>query len=212
APAETVVNPVPPAVITSNPREEHPEDEPQTRFATTSLVPSGFQAGSEAAVAGLSLVTSPPSGVIEASSYAPAYRVVANAIREPSGFQAGPASCPGSLVSRVNPVPFALMTQISLLPLSTSHVNASRVPSGDQAGPVPLARVTVFEPSAYATAMIAWSTDAPDWKAIFSTRTQVSWNVVRTVSRVDPPVVTCTVRGLLPASAQFPTAPNRMTL
>src|SRR3989440_5301469 len=51
--------------------------------------------------------------------------------------------------------------------------------------------------------MIAWSTDAPDWKAIFSTRTQVSWNVVRTVSRVDPPVVTCTVRGLLPASAQF---------
>src|SRR2546430_9278325 len=51
--------------------------------------------------------------------------------------------------------------------------------------------------------MIAWSTDAPDWKAIFSTRTQVSWNVARTVSRVDPPVVTCTVRGLLPASAQF---------
>src|SRR5438132_11354823 len=101
---------------------------------SSDLVPSGFQAGSEAAVAGLSLVTSPPSGVIEASSYAPAYRVVANAIREPSGFQAGPASCPGSLVSRVNPVPFALMTQISLLPLSTSHVNASRVPSGDQAG------------------------------------------------------------------------------
>src|SRR2546428_13787314 len=77
---------------------------------------------------------SPPSGFIVASSYAPAYRVVANAMREPSGFQAGKASCPGSLVSRVNPVPFALMTQISLLPLSTTHVNASRVPSGDQAG------------------------------------------------------------------------------
>src|SRR6266516_4076036 len=85
-----MVRPVPAAFITSNPREEQPEDGSQTTLATTML--------------------------------------------EPSGFQAGKASCPGSLVSRVNPVPFALMTQISLLPLSTTQVNASRVPTGDQAG------------------------------------------------------------------------------
>src|SRR6266702_6961561 len=100
-----MVRPVPAAFITSNPREEQPEDGSQTTLATTILEPSGFQAGSQAAVPGLSLVTSPPSGFIVASSYAPAYRVVANAMREPSGFQAAKASCPGALVSRVNPVP-----------------------------------------------------------------------------------------------------------
>src|SRR2546422_6555202 len=65
----------------------------------------------------------------------PVYRVVAKAmVDDVPGFQAGPASCAGSLVRRTNPVPFALMRQISLLPAFTTHVNANWVPSGDQAG------------------------------------------------------------------------------
>ena len=70
-----------------------------------------------------------------ASSYTPlVYRVVAKAIIDPPGFQAGAASCARSLVSRTNPVPFASMRQISLLPVSTTHVNASWALFGDQAG------------------------------------------------------------------------------
>jgi hypothetical protein len=44
--------------------------------------------------------------------------VVANASVEPSGFHAGPWSRAGSMVSRANPVPSALIEQTSSFPIS----------------------------------------------------------------------------------------------
>ena len=44
------------------------------------------------------------------------------------------------------------------------------------------------------------------------TATQVTSKVVRAVSRVAPPVVTCSVRGFTPATVQFPAAPKSPTL
>src|SRR5881628_3241961 len=76
-------------------------------------------------------------------------------------------------------------------------------PSGDQAGQLPSARTTWLEPSAYATWIRGTSAS---WlqNAIFSTRTQVTWNVVLAVSRVTPPIVTCKFRGFDPTAVQFP--------
>src|SRR5437867_1219704 len=153
-----------------------------------------------------------------ASSYRPLYRVVTKAIVDPCGFQAGPASCAGSLVRRTNPVPFALMTQMSLFPLTTEHVKASLVPSGDQVGfetdcGLSVMSVGAEPPAAYATLIVGLSCTArPRWNAIFSTCTQVTAKAVRAVSLVVPPVVTCTVRGLSPAIVQFVAAPKSMTV
>ena len=93
-------------------------------------VPSGDQLGLKPQVPARPIGLTPlPSGFIRASCDA-----VLNAIRAPFGDHAGPESHAGLVVSRAKPVPSALMTQMSELPLSITQSNAILAPSGDQAG------------------------------------------------------------------------------
>src|SRR4051794_2287605 len=78
----------------------------------------------------------------------------------PNRYQAGVVSVPGLVVSRVNPVPVAVMAYSSAFP-SRVLENTIRAPSGDQAGVVSIPGWVVSRVNPVPVAVMAYSSAFP---------------------------------------------------